>query len=183
MKCSPTNAVPKRINTVSHMIKLLNTEFTVSDTEDEASLTDTEKAQASGLAAKRQEVRDGPKNQTSHIEDTAPEDDDDSDWTTDGEATGTGSSDLYSVEEETLGYVTLEDGSMLGDIVNQAVIEAALEGLKFVDNDEIQSMDRARKRIILHNSGLTDLCWMQLKRLVDKIDVGTVLLDRLDQDL
>ncbi|KAJ2915559.1 hypothetical protein MD484_g4829, partial [Candolleomyces efflorescens] len=106
----------------------------------------------------------------------------DRDWTPE-EETDTGSSDKYSVEEESLGYITSEDGSVVGGVVQQAILEASLEDLKIMDVDELKSMDRAKKRILLRHSELSTLRHFQLKGLVDEVDVGTVLLDRLDQEL
>jgi hypothetical protein len=52
-----------------------------------------------------------------------------------------------------------------------------------VDDSDIGQMDRARKRILLRNTDILDLRQLQRKKLIDEQDVGTVLLDRLDQDL
>ncbi|KAJ2911390.1 hypothetical protein MD484_g9024, partial [Candolleomyces efflorescens] len=106
----------------------------------------------------------------------------DEDWTTDEESE-TGSSEFYSVATESLGYITSEEGSVIGEVVNQAIIEASLEGLKMVDDSDIAKMDRARKRLLLRNTELLDLRRLQRKKMIDEIDVGTILLDRLDQDL
>jgi hypothetical protein len=173
------------------------TDFVVSDMEDEAedkgTGTDKDQPQASGsgTTSKKQgetEPRSSSSGPASNEQGEAKgvnirADDDDSDWETDGETTGTGSSDLFSAEEESLGYITSEDSSSLGEIVNQAIVETTLEGLKVVGDNEGLLTERTKKRFTLQNSSLADLRWMQLKKLVDKVDTGTVLLDRLDEEL
>ncbi|KAJ2918796.1 hypothetical protein MD484_g1633, partial [Candolleomyces efflorescens] len=111
------------------------------------------------------------------------EQDSDTSWEPDTSEPATGSSDLLSVEEESLGYVTSEDGSIIGEVVDQAIIEASLEGLNITDDRDLQQMDRAKKRILLRNTDYADLRRLQRRRLIDETDVGVVLLDRLDQDL
>ncbi|KAJ2912589.1 hypothetical protein MD484_g7830, partial [Candolleomyces efflorescens] len=107
--------------------------------------------------------------------------DDESDWI-DEATTAEGSSDLYTVEDESLGYITSEDECSLTEVVQQAVVEATLEGLGAEDPD-LPTADRARKRIILRNTSLRELRRLERKRMVDETDIGTVVLDRLDQDL
>ncbi|KAJ2924230.1 hypothetical protein H1R20_g12864, partial [Candolleomyces eurysporus] len=161
----------ERIPTVSHIIKALNEEIILSDTDDEEDTKDEAPClpSTSGTTESQPTHEDGDK--------------EDSDWTTDEDESGTGSSDLYSVVPESLGYITSEDGSMLGDVVNEAILEASLEDLKITDYKDLLSMDRTRKRHLLQNTDLAILRQLQLKKLIDEVDIGTVLLDRLDQDL
>ncbi|KAJ2934235.1 hypothetical protein H1R20_g2859, partial [Candolleomyces eurysporus] len=169
-------AVFERTPTVSHIIESLMNDF--SDTDEEDSNQDNQGGAGTSSTEAGNFVRAAAK-QIGNEDD----EDDDSDWSTDDGTSDTGSSDLYSVVDESLGYVTSEDGSLLGEVVNQAILEASLEDLKVVDVSELESMDRAKKRLLLRESDLAYLRRLQLKRLVDEVDIGSVLLDRLDQEL
>ncbi|RXW19086.1 hypothetical protein EST38_g6764 [Candolleomyces aberdarensis] len=174
-----------RIPTVSHMIEILEKEFIVSDTDDEddapgIATTSNVKLDGDTPSVERE---DSEREDPTRLEST-DSDEDDEDWTDDEEDPSCpGSSDKYSVEDESLGYITSEDGSVLGEVVSEAILEASLEDLKISDNSELAGMDRAKKRNILQNVDLAYLRRLQLKKLIDEIDVGTVLMDRLDQDL
>ncbi|KAJ2911864.1 hypothetical protein MD484_g8551, partial [Candolleomyces efflorescens] len=165
--------------TVSHLIKRLQKqdEIWVSDSEEEDEpvvmpcIPSTSKANLST-----------PSNED-ESEGSEDKSESDPDWVTDSDMTGTGSSDMYSVVDESLGYVTSEDGSLIGEVVKEAILEATLEDMQIGDYRDLPSMDRARKRTILQNTDLATLRRLQLRKLIDEIDVGAILLDRLDQDL
>ncbi|RXW19810.1 hypothetical protein EST38_g6058 [Candolleomyces aberdarensis] len=198
----------ERIPTVSHMIEALNKEFMMPDTDDEDDIQDEVPCLASTsntsdiIEARIREIMVPDTDDEDDIQDEVPsppstfdtgdgqpsyesdnEDEDDSDCRTNDDTSGTGSSDLYSVVTESLGYITSEDGSLLGDVVSDAILEASLEDLKITDYNDLLSMDRTMKRNLLQNIDLAILRRLQLKKLIDEIDIGTVLLDRLDQDL
>ncbi|KAJ2926668.1 hypothetical protein H1R20_g10436, partial [Candolleomyces eurysporus] len=202
----PPTLVFERVPTVSHIIEALNKEIMVPDTDDEDDIQGevlclpstsntghTKKASNKEIMMPDTDDEDNIQDDvpclpsTSDTGDDQPfyesDDEDDSDCTTDDDVSGTGSSDLYSVVTESLGYITSEDGSLLGDVVNDAILEASLEDLKITDYNDLLSMDRTMKRNLLQNVDLAILRRLRLKKLIDEIDISTVLLDRLDQDL
>ncbi|KAJ2911883.1 hypothetical protein MD484_g8534, partial [Candolleomyces efflorescens] len=202
----PNSIVPERIPTVSHLIARLEQLY---DTDEEvaqdasskgvtppdstaSSKSDTPPDSSASLKAEKaagitvssdQEAQEaqGRKSKGKAPAVWDEESEEDADWV-DEEVSETGSSDKYSVEDESLGYITSEDDSSISSAVDQAVVEATLEGLG-VEETDLLAMDRAKKRIILRNSSLRELRRLQRKKKVDDIDIGNVVLDRLDQDL
>ncbi|KAJ2921957.1 hypothetical protein H1R20_g15139, partial [Candolleomyces eurysporus] len=178
----PFGIVFKREPTVSHMIEALEKEFVVSDSDEDE--TYINEPNLFGDIGDDGNAQAGASNASDdRLQPEEYKEAEDSDWTTDEETTGTGSSDKYSVEEESIGYVTGEEGSVLSEVINRAILEASLEDLKIPDDRDLLTMDRTNKRLLLKNTDLSDLRQLQLRKLIDEVDGGSILLDRLDQEL